>query len=146
MQQFIERDRQIAHAFAGRVIDRIGDRRGDADNADFADALDAERIDQVVRLVDEDDLDIVHIGIHGHVVFGDVGVHDAAEIMIDQRLLVQRHADSADDGAHDLAVRRLGVEDAAGRDRADHAGDADHAELFVDLHLGENRRVRILGM
>ena len=64
--------------------------------------------------------------------------------MIDQRLLVQRHADAADDGAHDLAVRGLGIEDAAGGDRADHAGDADHADLLVDFHLGEHGRMRVL--
>ena len=38
------------------MIDGIGDRRGDADDADLADAFDTERIDDVVRFVDEDDL------------------------------------------------------------------------------------------
>src|SRR5438477_9460839 len=38
--QFIERDRQVAHALAGRVIDRVGDCRGDADDADLAQPLD----------------------------------------------------------------------------------------------------------
>ena len=52
-RQLIQRDRQIAHAFSGRVIDRIRDRRGRADEADLAHALDAERIDDVVGLVDE---------------------------------------------------------------------------------------------
>ena len=75
----------------------------------------------VVRLVDEDHLDLVHVGVHRHVVLGDVGVHDAAELVIDQRLLVQRHADPPHHAAHDLAVRRLGVEDTPGGDRVDDA-------------------------
>ena len=97
----------------------------------------------LVRLVDEDHLDVVHVGIHRHMVLGDVGVHDAAEAVIDQRLLVQRHADAPHHAAHDLAVRGLGVEDAPGRDRVDDARDADDAELLVDLHLGEDRRMRV---
>src|SRR5262249_9979356 len=52
--QLVERDRQIAHAFARRMIDRIRDRGGGADDADFADLFDAERIDLVILLFDED--------------------------------------------------------------------------------------------
>ena len=55
------------------MMDGIGDRGRDADDADLAQALDAKAIDAVVRLVDEDDLNIVYVGIHGHMVFGDVG-------------------------------------------------------------------------
>ena len=86
--------------------------------------LEAERI-AVVRLVDEDHLDIVDVGVHRHMIFGDVGIHDAAEPVIDQRLLVQRHADAPDHAAQDLAARGLGVQDAPGRNRADGARDAD---------------------
>ena len=32
---FSSRDRQFAHADAGRVVDRVGDRRGDADHRRF---------------------------------------------------------------------------------------------------------------
>ena len=109
-------------------------------------ALDAERIDDVVLLVDEDHLDVVHVGIHRHMILGDVGIHDATEAVVDQRFLVQRHADAPDHAAHDLAVRGLGVQDAPGRDRADDASDADDAELLVHLHLGKDRRMRVLGV
>ena len=77
-------------------------------------------------------------------ILGDVRVHDAAEIVIDQRLLVQRHADPPDHAAHDLARRGLGVEDASGGNRADEAGDADDAKLFVDPDLGEDCRMRVV--
>src|SRR5689334_17499094 len=60
--QFIERDRQVAHALAGRMVD--------ADDAELAQPLDAEWIDDVVRLVDEDGLDVVHVGVHRDMIFG----------------------------------------------------------------------------
>src|SRR6516225_5011732 len=83
--QFVERDRQIPHPFASRVVDRVGNRRRDTDNADLAQAFDPERIDRLIRLVDKDYLDIVHVGVHRHMIFGDVGIHDAAKPVIDQR-------------------------------------------------------------
>src|SRR5204862_5113298 len=70
--QFIERDRQVAYTLAGRVIDRVGDRRGDADDANLAQPLDAEWIDDLVRLVDEDHLGVVYVGVHRDMVFGNV--------------------------------------------------------------------------
>src|SRR5436190_24317467 len=74
--QLVEGDRQVAHAFSGRVIDRVGYRRRDTDDSDLADAFDAERIDDVVRLVDEDHLDVVYVGVHRHMILGDVGVRN----------------------------------------------------------------------
>src|SRR4051812_14660768 len=120
-QQLINGDRQVPNALSGRVINRVGNGGCDADDADLPDALDAERIDGFVPLVDEDDLDVVHVCVHRDMILGDVGVHDAAEAVIDERLLVQRHADAPDHGAHDLAGGGLRVQAAAGRDRADDA-------------------------
>jgi hypothetical protein len=62
-----------------------------------------------------------------------VGVHDAAEAMVEHRLLMQRHSDAPDDAAHDLAVAGLGVEDAAGGDRADHPRHA--SDIKSHLHF-----------
>jgi hypothetical protein len=73
-------------------------------------------------------------------ILGDVGVHNAAEPMIDQRLLVQCHADAPHHASQGLAGRGLGVQDPPGGDRADDTRDADYAELFVDLYLGKDRR------
>src|SRR5207245_3648327 len=143
LNHLVERDRQVAHALSRRMIDRVGDRSRHADNADLAEALDAERIDDLVRLLDEDDVDVVHIGIHGHVVFGNVGVHDASEAVVEQRFLVQRHADAPDHAAHDLAVGGLWVEDAASGDGIDHAGHAYDAKFFIHLDLREDGGVDI---
>ena len=66
-------------------------------------------------------------------VFGDVGVHHATEVVIDQRLLLQRHANTPDHAAHDLAACRLRVRMRPGCDRADNAGDANDAQLLDPL-------------
>ena len=86
------------------------------------------------------------IGIHRHMILGEIVIDETAIAVVDHGLFMQRHADAADHGAHDLAVRGLGIEDAAGRHRADHARDAKHAELLVEPHLGEHRRVDFVGV
>ncbi len=48
--ELVQRDRQIAHALAGCVIDGVGDRCRYADDTDLADALEPQRI-AVVLLV-----------------------------------------------------------------------------------------------
>ena len=123
--------------------DSVGDSTRRAGDADIADALNAKRVYFVILLFDEDDLDIVYVGIHRHVILGNVGVHDTPEIMIVDGLFVQRHSDPADHGTHDLARRRLGIQNASGRDGADHTGHPDHAELFVDFQFHKYRRMRV---
>src|SRR5262249_1817045 len=125
------------------MMDRVGDRRRDADDADHAHTLDAEWI-AIVRLVDKDHPDVVHIGVHRHMILGDVGVHDAAEAVIDQRLLVQGHTDPPGHAAEDLATGGLRVQDASGGDRADHARDAYDTQLLVHFHLGKHRRMYVV--
>src|SRR6185295_14444232 len=66
--QFIESDRQVPDALARCVIDRVGDGRGDTDDTNLTYALDAERINAVIDLIDEDHPDVVHVGIHGHMI------------------------------------------------------------------------------
>src|SRR5262249_44974625 len=68
--------------------------------------------------------------------------HEAPEPVVGCGLLVQRHTDTPDHRAENLAARDLRIEDATGRDRTDHARDADDAKLFVNPDLGEYGRVR----
>ena len=72
-------------------------------------------IDDLVVLLDEDDVDVVDIGVDRDVILGEVVVHEAAEARDRARLLLQRHADAPDDAAEDLAARGLRVEDPARR-------------------------------
>jgi len=57
-----------------------------SDNSNLAYAFDSERIDSAIRFFNEDDLDVVHVGIHRHMVLGNVRVHYATEGVVDQRL------------------------------------------------------------
>jgi hypothetical protein len=124
------------------VIDRVRNRRRSADNADFADAFDAERIDLVILFFNENYVDRMHIRIYRHMIVGKVVGHESAEPVIGRRLFMQRHPDTADHGAENLAARDFRIENAARRYRVDHARDANDAKLLVDLDLGEYRRVR----
>src|SRR5215472_18781639 len=80
-QQLVGRDRQIANALSGAMIDRVGDRGGSSDNADFADTFDTERIDLVVFLVDEDHVDGMDIRVHRDVIVSEIVRHETAEPM-----------------------------------------------------------------
>ena len=51
------RDRQVANADAGRVVDGVGNRRRGADDADLADSLRAHRVDVQILLIDTRHLD-----------------------------------------------------------------------------------------
>jgi hypothetical protein len=123
------------------VIDGISDRRSDADQAD---ALDSQQIDDVIRSVDEDHLEIVHVGIHRHVILAEIGVNDAAEVdrsaspPVPCRCPIPRTLPMI--WSYD-AVLVLRMRPAAGR--ADDAGDPDHAELLVHFSFGEYTGMRI---
>src|SRR3954468_12080694 len=62
LQQALDPDRQLPPPLARGVEDRIGDRRVGADIAQLAQALDAQRIDLAVLLLDEQDLHLGHVG------------------------------------------------------------------------------------
>src|SRR3954451_15782409 len=120
---------------------RIGHRRGDADDADLAHALGAQRIDDVVSFLDEHHVDVGNVGIDRDVIFGVAVIHEAAQRVVGQGFLVQRHAYAPDHAADDLAARCFRVDDPAAGDCADHAGHGDSAEVLVHFNLDEYGRV-----
>src|SRR5262245_16105054 len=138
--------RKVAHTFSSSVIDSIGDSSRNSDNTNLAHAFDSQRVNSSIRLFNEDDPDILHISVHWHMVLGDVGVHNATEIVVDQRLFMEGHADSPDHAPHDLTGGGFRIDDATGRDRVNNTRYADGAELLVHLHFGEDRRVRVARM
>ena len=54
------------------MIDRVGNRGRNADDADLAQPFDAKRIDDLVRLIDKNDFYVVYVGIHRYVVSFDL--------------------------------------------------------------------------
>ena len=70
----VDPEREIAQPLTRRMVDRVGDGRRRAHDADLADALDAERVDELVLLGNQDDLHVDHISVHRHEVVGQVGV------------------------------------------------------------------------
>src|SRR5262245_20038350 len=113
-----------------------------AHGANLANALDAHWRHPIM-LLDKNDLDFMHICMSWHVILGDIAIHESSEPVIEQGLLMQRHADSEHDSTHYLAARRLGIEDLAGCDGTDDAGHANNAKLFIDLDFGKDGRMCI---
>ena len=72
LKQAIEGDRKVPYTGSRRVPDRIGDGARRAGDADFADALDAERIHVRVVFLDQDRLERRHVGIDRDMVLGEV--------------------------------------------------------------------------
>src|SRR6516165_9648678 len=89
---------------------------------------------------------ILDISVHWHMVLGNVGVHDATEVVVDQCLFMEGHANPPDHAPDDLTGRGFRIDDATGRNRVNNARYADDAELLVHLHFGEDCRVRVARM
>ena len=111
--QLVDRYWKVAYAFARGVVDCIGNSRRGAYDADLANALDAELVNLLVPLIDEDHVDRLHVRIRGNMVVGEIVRHEPAEPVVGRRLLVQRHADAADYGAENLARGNLRIENTA---------------------------------
>src|SRR5205807_7610567 len=126
-------DREAAYVHARGMPDGGSERAGATGNAGIADTLDAKRVHVGIVLVDRDDLEWRHIGIHRDVVFAEIGVHGSARTAIHDRLLVQRERQAPDHPAVELALHHFRVDDATGRECADQTRRANLPEVRVDL-------------
>src|SRR5207253_7966516 len=136
-QQLIQRDRQIADADAGGVIDGVGDGSGGADDAELANALHAYGVDVGVVLVDPGHVDLPDIGVGGDVVLGEVVVDVIAEAWVQHAFLVQRHRQSPRHPAQELRAGRLRTDGATGGIDPHEARHTHLAGIHVDTHLGK---------
>src|SRR5262249_11725742 len=134
--ELVEGDRQVADPDAGRVVDGVGYRGGDAYDADLADALDADGV-QPLGLAHEDDVHVGNVGVDGPEGNAERRVGDAAGVGVAERLLEQGHADAAHGGSDDLARGQLRVQDAPAVDRRHDARDPDQSEVGIDAYLHE---------
>ena len=81
--ELVDQDRKAPHAVSRCVSDGVRHRAGRSRDADFADALDAEHVHMRIVLVDHERLHMRHVGIHGHMIVGEVGIDDPARAVID---------------------------------------------------------------
>src|SRR5712691_10044406 len=84
-------DGQVADADAGGVVNGIGDRGGDTDDADLADSLGPGGADVRILLVDPAHVDGADVRVDRDVVLGQVVVEVVAELAVQDAFLVQRH-------------------------------------------------------
>ena len=142
-KQFIYCDWQIAYTPAGRMEYRIGDCRRRSNDTDFAHTLDTERRNFRIRLIYEDHIDILNIGMGRDMILAQVMIHEATEAIIHHRLFMQCHTKPPDNATDDLATRRLGIQNTPGRYRTYDSRHAVHTEILVYPHLREHGAVRM---
>src|SRR5260370_14722971 len=143
-KQLVEGDRIVPDPRATGVVDRIRDRGAGAPDAEFADALALERIGLVVELGEKNGIDGWNIGMHRHVIFGEVVIDEIAEAGLARHGLVQRRSDAEHHASDRLGPGRLRVQDAAGREHAQHASQTYFAGIGVDADFGETCAVGLL--
>src|SRR6516225_7256170 len=116
----------------------ISDCWRDADDSNLADPLGTERVEFIV-LFDKDDVDVVYISIHGHVIVCEVVSHEAPEPMVDHALLVQGHPDPSYNGAKDLAAGSLRIKYLSRGESADDTWDMNSSQVLIHRHFSEYR-------
>src|ERR1700733_3414943 len=139
VHDLVERDRQVADAFASGVVDGIRDGGGCSRDADFADPAGSERVEPVVGDVECGNVDLVDVGVDGNVVLGEIFVDCAAIGGVDEGLFMKGHADAPDDSAGKLVEACGAVDEGADVVGADHAADLNHVGVGVYGNLGEDR-------
>ena len=138
----LRRERQRGDARAGRVVDRVRHRRGDADRRRFAHALRTLRPFPVHGL-DEADVHLRDFGRRDQLVVAEVRVADHARL--DPQVFGDGVALPHDDAALDLALDAQPVEHAPDVVRAGHLEQAHDAGLRVQLDFAYLRRPGVGG-
>jgi len=90
-----------------------------------------------LAIVDQDDLQVRHVGEDRHEVLCRVLVDDAAVAVVQQRPLHQRHPQAHDGASQDLAAGHPRIDDPARRLRAHEPLQPHLAGVRIDVDLGE---------
>ena len=99
-----------------------------------------------VGLLEKHRLDRADIGVHHDVIARQILVDERAEAVVDVIFLHQRAADAPDHPADHLRARGLGIENAAGREHAEHAPNADLAGVPIHSDLREMGAKGVMGV
>ena len=124
-QHLVEGDRILAHARAAGVVDGVGDGSTSAADAELAQPLGAQHVGVLVKLVEQDGLDLRHVGMDRHVI-----VHQVL----------------GDEGAQGLSATGSVKPSDEYKKYSQYAYGAHFAEVGVDQTTGEVRLRRMLGV
>ena len=97
LQEFVERDRQLANSLTGCVIDSVGNCGRDRNGGELAHALHPDWAGLVVEFTDEQDVELRDIRVRRHEITGKVAVQKASQDRVGLGLLEQRLSDAPDD-------------------------------------------------
>ena len=137
LQKLVERNRIVAHAHAGSVVDRVGNGRTDPANTKLADALGFHRRRSRIDLIKEDHLLVRDIRVYWHFVAGEIMIDKKTEALVDHQFLHQRRADAHRHRPDHLAARRLRIENAAGGAYREHPAHPYLGGGGIDANLDE---------
>src|SRR5206468_3833009 len=111
-QDFVARDPQIFHAAAERVENRIGNSGNSTNLAGFADAFGAIGSVPIITF-DEYDFNFRAVAMRHDPVAVESGCQRLAVSAVVDEVFMERHSDTHQDAALNLASRRQGIHDAA---------------------------------
>src|SRR5919106_693089 len=131
LQQLLRRDGQVADALSGRVVNGVGDRRGDAHDRELADPLDAERVGVRVGLTDKEGVDRRGVCVGGDEVARKVGGDELAQHGVHRALFQERHPEPPGDPAYGLIPGRLRIEYRAYVEDPEGAGEPHDPEVRI---------------
>ena len=140
VDELVERDRIVADADAGGVVDRVRDRRPTPQMPSSATPLAFMGEDIGSTSSRKIDLLVRDVGMDRHLVARKIVVDEETSPLVDRQFLHQRRADAHRHRADHLAARRFRIEDAPGRAHREHTPNPNLAGRCVDPDLDEMGR------
>src|SRR3984957_10424296 len=145
-QQIFHADREFADTNTRGMMHGVGDSRSDAGETDLSDSTGAKRVQHLVRIVKESDVDFRSVRIRSNNVVGKVVIDGHSETGIIDSFLKEGHANPHNHRTLNLVASRLGVNDVASVNHRNHARDAQTSRLRLPGHLCKLRAKRVGGV
>jgi transposase len=114
---------------------RDGGRR--ANTCNLAHPFGANAAEDGVRLVNEFDLQLADVCVHGHLILGDIVVEESAVARINFTRLAESRADAPDETTIELASCRAAAQHPAAIHHRNHSNDPRPGHAWRDVHLDE---------
>src|ERR1700680_2124070 len=131
LEELVERDRQVPNALPSGVENCICDGRRRPGDSDFANSARAQRR-MFVRYTGVNDVDVRNIHIDRNMILGERWIHDSTPALVEEGFFSQRHADSHDDPAAQLAGSGFWIHHRSAIERAEPSRHAHFARFLLD--------------